>query len=157
MSHIFKLKQNWISGSTSHKRLSKWEETTCTFEWTIFLLDGCPSRSSSRLYSFFSIYNNELPDKLNPNPKLFTDNTSLFSTVRDSNATANQINNDLHNINTWAYHWKANFNPGTSKQTQKVIFSRKIKVTAHLSLFLTIIQCMKPKLKSILECFLISS
>ena len=61
MSHIFKLKQNWISGSTSHKRLSKWEETTCSFEWTIFLLDGCPSRSSSRLYSFFSIYNNELP------------------------------------------------------------------------------------------------
>ena len=55
---------------------------------------------------------------------------SLFSTV--TNATANQINNDLHNA--WAYHWKMNFNPDTSKHAQVVIFSRKIKVTSHLQL-----------------------
>ena len=47
------------------------------------------------------------------------------------NATANQINNDLHNISTWAHQCKMNFNPDTSEQTQEVIFSRKVKVTAH--------------------------
>ena len=62
---------------------------------------------------------------------MFADDTSLFSTVTDPNVTANQINNDLHNISTWAYQWKMNFNPDTSKQAQEVLFSRKVKVTAH--------------------------
>ena len=78
----------------------------------------------------FFIYVNDLPDNLVSNPKLFADDTSLFSTVTDPNVTANQINNDLHNISTWAYQWKMNFNPDTSKQAQ-VLFSRKVKVTAH--------------------------
>ena len=37
-----------------------------------------------------------IPDKLISNPKLFAGGTSLFSTVRDPNKTANQINDDLH-------------------------------------------------------------
>ena len=76
------------------------------------------------------IYFNDLSDNLVSNPKLFADDTSLFSTVTYPNVTANQINNDLHNISTWAYQWKMNFNPDTSKQAQ-VLFSRKVKVTAH--------------------------
>ena len=59
------------------------------------------------------------------------DDTPLFSTVTDPNATANQINNDLHDINTWAHQWKTNFNRDSSKQAQEVIFSRKINVTDH--------------------------
>ena len=47
----------------------------------------------------FSIYINDLPDNPTSNPKLFIDEMSLFSKVIDSNATINQINNDLHNIN----------------------------------------------------------
>ena len=62
---------------------------------------------------------------------MLADDTSLFSTVAGSNATANQINNDLHNISTWVHKWKMNFNPDTSKQAQVVIFSHKVKVTAH--------------------------
>ena len=62
------------------------------------------------------IYINDLPDNLVSNPKLFADNISLFSTVSDPNVTANQINNDLHNISPWAYQWKMNFNPDNSKQ-----------------------------------------
>ena len=46
----------------------------------------------------FLIYINDLLDNLVSNPKLFTDDTSLFFTVTDPNVTANQINNDLHNI-----------------------------------------------------------
>ena len=56
---------------------------------------------------------------------MFADDTSLFSTVTDPSATANQINNDLHDINRLAHRWKMNFNPDTSKQVQEVIFSRK--------------------------------
>ena len=51
----------------------------------------------------FLFYINDLPNNLTSNPKLFANDTSLFSTVTDQNATANQINNDLHNINTWVY------------------------------------------------------
>ena len=92
---------------------------------------------------FFLIYINDLPDKLVSNPKLFADATSLFSTVTDPNVTANQINNDLHNISTWAYQWKMNFNPDTSKQAQEVLFSRKGYCSS--STCSTIIQYMKPK------------
>ena len=79
----------------------------------------------------FLIYINDLLNKLVSNPTLFADDTSLFSIVTDPNVTANQINNDLHNISTWAYQWKMNFNSDTSKQAQDIIFSCKVKVTAH--------------------------
>ena len=79
----------------------------------------------------FLIYINDLPDNLTSNPKLFADDTSLFSTVTDPNVTANQINNDLRSISIWAHQWKMNFNHDTSKEAQEVIFSCKVKVNAH--------------------------
>ena len=45
----------------------------------------------------------DLPDNLTSNQKLLADDRSLFSTVTDPNVTANQINNDLHSISTWAH------------------------------------------------------
>ena len=77
------------------------------------------------------IYINDLADNLTSNPKLFAEDMSLFSTVTDPNAMANQINNDLDDINTRAHQWKMNFNPDTTKQAQQVIFSCKSKVPAH--------------------------
>ena len=85
---------------------------------------------------FLLICINNLTDNLTSNPKLFADDTSLYSTVTDPNATANQINNDLHKINTRVYQWKKNSNPDISKQTQEVIFSCEIKITAHPRLVL---------------------
>ena len=73
----------------------------------------------------FLIHINDLLDNLTSNPKLFADDASLFSTVTDPNAMSNQINTDLNNINTWVHQWKMDFNPETSKQAQKIIFSRK--------------------------------
>ena len=96
----------------------------------MFLLDGCPSINSSRFYTWtfiFLVYINALPNNLTSNRKLFADDTSLFSTVVDLNATANQINNDLHNNNKCAYQWKMNF---------------KREVTFSLIFFSTIIQYM---------------
>ena len=81
----------------------------------------------------FLIYISDLPDNPVSNPKLFADDTSLFSTVTDPNVMADHINNDLYN-STWAYQWKMNFNPDTSKQAQEVTFNCIVKVTAHLQL-----------------------
>ena len=61
---------------------------------------------------------------------MLADHTSLVSRETDPSAMPNQISNDLHS-NTWFYHGEVNFNPDTGKQGQEVIFSRKIKVTAH--------------------------
>ena len=47
----------------------------------------------------------------NSNVKLFADDTSLFSVVHDVNASARELNDDLKNINKWAFHWKMNIKP----------------------------------------------
>ena len=47
----------------------------------------------------FLIYINGLSDHLQCNPKLFADYKSLFSTVKGSERTANNLNNELKQIN----------------------------------------------------------
>ena len=42
----------------------------------------------------FLIYINDLPNKLKSNRKLFADDTSLFTIVKDKNKSANMLNND---------------------------------------------------------------
>ena len=86
---------------------------------------------SAWAFFFFLIYINDLSGNLTLNSKLFTDDTSLFSTLTYPNAPASQINNNFHNTNTWAYRMKMNFKPDTSKQALDVKFSRKIMVIAH--------------------------
>ena len=63
---------------------------------------------------------------LSSNTKLFTDATSLFSVIHEIQTSANNLNKDLERISKWVTQWKMNFNPDTTKQTQKVIFSRKL-------------------------------
>ena len=83
---------------------------------------------------FFLIYINDLSDDLSSNPKLFADDTSLFSVVHDKNTSAKELNNDLRKISNWAYQWKMSFNPDPLKHTQEVYFSRKITKTNHPTL-----------------------
>ena len=73
---------------------------------------------------FFLIYINNLPDSLKFSVKLFADDTSLFSTVYDSNMSADQLDKDLKNSD-WAYKCKMIFNLDLSNQAQEVIFFRK--------------------------------
>ena len=73
------------------------------------------------------IYINDLADGLSSNAKLFADDSSLFSAVHDVNTSANELNNDLYQINKWAFQWKMSFNPDPSKQAQEIIFSRKLR------------------------------
>ena len=58
--------------------------------------------------------------------KFYADDTSLFFTKHDMATTANELNNYLKKISDWVVQGKTNFHPELSKQTQKVIFSRKL-------------------------------
>ena len=88
----------------------------------------------------FLIYINDLPNELKSNAKLFADDTSLFTIVKDKNKSANMLNNDLRRISKWAYNWKMLFNPDPSKPAQEVVFSRKKKLQSHPTISLNNIQ-----------------
>ena len=75
---------------------------------------GVPQGSILGLLLFL-ICINDLSDIVQSNPKLFADDTSLFSTVKDSERTANNLNNDLKEINKWAFQWKMGFKPDSTK------------------------------------------
>ena len=49
----------------------------------------------------FLIHINDLSDELTTNAKLFADDTSLFSIVRDMNTSTANLNNDLNKIKNW--------------------------------------------------------
>ena len=75
----------------------------------------------------FLIYINDLPDNLISNSKLFSNDTSLFSVINDKHLSANKLNRDLNRINNCVFQWKMSLNPDPSKQSQEVIFSRKLQ------------------------------
>ena len=52
---------------------------------------------------FFLIFINDVSDNLISNPKLFADDTSLFSVVQDITLSARNLNDDLKKINKWAF------------------------------------------------------
>ena len=61
---------------------------------------------------------NDLPEGLNVNVKLFVDNTSIFSVVRDSSSSSLSLTEDLTKISHWTYQPKMLLNPDVSKQVQ---------------------------------------
>ena len=75
---------------------------------------------------FFLIYINDLPDNLESKPKVFADDTSLFSIVADQQLTADQLIRDLNRISEWARQWKMSFNPDPSKQAVEVYFTVRL-------------------------------
>ena len=88
---------------------------------------------SNYLYldDFFLMHINDVFFDLAFNAKLFADDTSLFSVVENMTKSANELNNDLAKIITWAFQWKMNFNPDPTKQAQDVIFSQKLQNKHH--------------------------
>ena len=74
---------------------------------------------------FFLVYINDLTADLKCNVKLFADDTSLFTVVRDPNAAANDMNHDLELIGQWAHDWKMSFNPDPQKQAVELLLSQK--------------------------------
>ena len=127
---LFKLKQNVINGhllrileNFLNKRKQRVVLNGQTSSWSD-VLAGVPQGSilSSLL---FLIYINDLSDGLQCSPKLFADDTSLFSTVYNITEATNNLNKDLAIITKWAHQWKMSFNPDISKQAHEVIFSRE--------------------------------
>ena len=72
--------------------------------------------------------------------KLFADDMSLFTIVKEKNESTNIITNDLLQISKWAYNWKMLFNPDPDKPAQEVLFWRKNKVQVHPTINLSNIQ-----------------
>ena len=99
------------------------------------------------------MYINDLSNDLSCNPKLFSDDTFLFSVVHDKNTLAEELNNNLQKISNWAYQWKMGFNLDPLKQPQEVIFSRKMTKTNHPALVFNDNSVHQVAYKNNLECF----
>ena len=121
---IFKLKQNGISGNLLSTPID-----FLTLRKQRVVLNGQLSSILDPL--LFLIYINDLSECLTTNAKLFADDVSLFSVVDNINLSATNLNSDLSKINVWANQWKMTLNPDPNKQAQEVIFTRKIRKTAH--------------------------
>ena len=80
---------------------------------------------------FFLIYINDLTENVACGVKLFADDTSLFSVVRNENETAQALNSDLEKLRIWAWQWKMKFN---ADKTEEVVFSCKRNKPVHPTL-----------------------
>ena len=136
---IFKLEQNGISGKLlsvlSDFLKDRKQGVTLNGQvhsWTGVNADVPQGSILGPLLSL--VYINDLADGLSSNAKLFADDTTLFSVIHDVDTSTNELNNDLYQINKWAFQWKMSFNPGPSKQAQEIIFIRKTKKFFHHSL-----------------------
>ena len=75
----------------------------------------------------FLVYINDFPDRLKSNAKLFADDISLFTIVKDKNESANILNGDLQLVSSWAYKWKMLFNPDPKNMHNKYYFQEKLE------------------------------
>ena len=136
---IFKLQENGISGNLLNvlkNFLTNRKQSVVlngqSSSWTN-VKAGVPQGSILGPLLFL-IYINDLADGLSSNTKLFADDTSLFPVIHDSVITTLKLNSDLSRIKQWAFRWKMSFNPDPNKETEEVIFSRKLKKFCHPSL-----------------------
>ena len=75
----------------------------------------------------FLVYINDLPGELKSNLKLFANDTSLFTMVKDKNENANILSDDLQLISKWVSNWKMLFNPVLVNLHKKSYFQEKTK------------------------------
>ena len=135
-SLIFKLRHNGISGS-----LLKLFQNYLIYRKQCVVLNGSHSNHSGIESGvpqgsvlgplLFLICINYLESNIKSNIKFFTDDTMLFSAVKDPLISANDLNHDLDTICGWAHQWKLEFNPGAMKQANEVLFSCKKSIPYH--------------------------
>ena len=82
----------------------------------------------------FLIYINDLPNRIESICKIFADDTSLFSEVKDATVSHTELNNDLNKISRRTFQWKMLFNPDPSKQAIEICFSHKRDNVSYPSL-----------------------
>ena len=88
------------------------------------ILTGVP-QGSVLCPVLFLIYINDLPDGIKSISKIFADDTSLFSKVKEKNCSTAELNNDLKIISNWAIQWKMLFNPDPNKQAVEILSQKK--------------------------------
>ena len=84
-----------------------------------------------------------MPNELKTNAKLFPDDTSPFTIIKDKQESADAPNNDLSLISKWNFNWKMLISPDTNKPAQEVLFSRKKRTQNHPNISLNNIQVEK--------------
>ena len=84
----------------------------------------------------FLVYINDLTDNISSHMRLFADDSSIFTSVKDIDLTQEKLVKDLEAVSTWANQWKMVFNPDLSKQAIEVVFSVKTNQKSHPDLSL---------------------
>ena len=116
-----KLRQNGISGRLLNtftdfldNRIQRVKLNGQYSTWT--KTEAGVSQGSIHVSLLFLTYINDSSENLASNPKLFADNTSLFSAVKNIDALNIDLNNDLKKIGEWVFQWEMNFNLDPTKQ-----------------------------------------
>ena len=78
---------------------------------------------------FFLIFINDIPEGIQSNIKIFADDTSIFSVLKDNVRDSAILSEDLNLISNWAFKWNMSFNPDPSKQAKEIVFSKKRCIT----------------------------
>ena len=76
---------------------------------------------------FFLVYINDIVYNIPCDNKLFADDTSIFSVVRNDRSSED-LNRDLERLRLWSWQWKMRFN---ADKTEEVVFSTKRNVPYH--------------------------
>ena len=74
--------------------------------------------------------------------------------IHDVDTSANELNNDLYQINKWAFQWKMSFNANPSKKAQEIILAEKLCKFPILRHVLITALSRKPHIKNTLAYFL---
>ena len=105
---IYKLKQNGVSGNLLNLIIdfldARKQRVVLNGQYSSWASVKSEVPQGSILGPlFFLTFINDLSDYLVSNPKLFADDTSLFSVVQDITLSAKNLNDDLKKINKWAF------------------------------------------------------
>ena len=133
---IFKLKSNGISGNLltffENYLLNRKQRVVLngtTSDWKT-VSAGVPQGSVLGPLLFL-VYINDLTENIRSQMRLFADDSSIFTPVKDVLVTHQQLVDDLETVSKWGYQWKMVFNPDITKQAVEVIFSVKKKKPYH--------------------------
>ena len=117
---LFKLKRLGLSGK--YYRHQKVVLNGQSSKWSAIKSGG--SQVSILGPLFFLVYTNGLPNGLLSNPKLFADDISISSVVKDHLNSSNKLSEDLSKISQLVYQWKMSLNPDVSILLFSLIISQ---------------------------------
>ena len=133
---IFKLEQNGISGNLLRHLQNYLDDRkqrvviNGSYSDYTNIESGVPQGSVLGPLLFL-VYIDDLERNIKSNIKFFAEDTMLFSTVKNPEISANELNRDLDAKRMWAHQWKLEFNPDRTKQATEVLFSYKESSPNH--------------------------